>query len=606
MYKVRNVLFISTLLFIIQAVYGQSNEKAQLANEYYQQGEYEKARELYADLDDKKNSIPIIHSNYFELLLIEKDFKSAEKYIMQVLKMFPGNLQYESNVIALYHAATEPEKKKSYMDYLMKTYHQSQFQLNLIAQNLVSQQLLDDAILFIKEARKVSGNPYSFSLDMAGVYRMKNDKPSMTNEYINYAKENPLNINYVKNIFQNILKEDDDLEYLEQSLIKKIQSEPNNYLYPDLLIWVELQRKNFYGAFVQARSLDKKRNSQGDECMRIGQIAMDNGAWDEAIRIFDYVSENFRDSYNYAISKRYTIRAKENKIKNTFPVNREEIRNLIADYDNLIKEIGLNHISLEAQRNKALLHAFYLDEKDSAIFILQQVINNPRSSPHLISRAKIDLGDIFLLNGIPWESTLLYSQVEKSNKESPIGYEAKLRNAKLNYYTGNFTLAQSHLDILKLATTREISNDAIDLSLLIKNNTVFDSSEKIMQTFANIELMIFQHKIDPAITSLVQLINQNPSHPIVDESYWRLASLFKQKGQFENAINYLNKILELFPQDILADDAMYEKGILYQDHIGDDDLAIQTFQEFLKDHPGSLYAAEARKRIRQIRGDLIN
>ncbi len=606
MHKVKNYLLLFFYLIISLALPAQTNEKAQLANEYYQQGSYDKARDLYDDLSGKKEIIPLIHSNYFELLLIEKDFKAAEKYIKQVLKYFPGNSQYESNVIALYHAAGEKDKKEAYTEDLKKHYYQNQLKLNVIAQNLVSQQLLDDAISFIAEARKISGNPYAFSLDMAGIYRMKNEKPEMTNEYINYARENPLNINYVKNIFQNILKEDDDLDFLENSLIKKIQSEPNNFLYADLLIWVELQRKNFYGAFIQARSLDRKKNTKGDESMRIGQIAMDNEAWDDAIRIFQYVSDTYDESYNYAISKRYIIRAKENKIRNIFPVDRAEIRTLINDYDNLIKEIGLNHISLEAQRNKALLHAFYLDEKDSAIFILQKVINNPRSSPQLIARAKMDLGDIYLLNGTPWESTLLYSQVEKSNKESPIGYEAKLRNAKLNYYTGNFTLAQSHLDILKLATTREISNDAIDLSLLIKNNTVLDSSEKIMQNFANIELMIFQNKVDQSITSLVQLISNNPTHPIVDESYWKLSGLLKQKGQFQEAIKYLDKILELFPTDILADDSMYEKGLIYQDHIKNEDLAMETYQKFLTQYPGSIYVAEARNKIRVLRGDLVN
>ncbi|MEQ8926503.1 MAG: tetratricopeptide repeat protein, partial [Fulvivirga sp.] len=138
------------MIFVGHSIYGQQNEQAQLANEYYQQGEYEKAHELYSDLADKKSSIPIIHSNYFELLLIEKDFKTAEKYIKQVLKMFPSNLQYESNVLGLYQASGDDDKKKGYSDYLMKTYHESPFQLNLIAQNLVSQQLLDDAILFIK------------------------------------------------------------------------------------------------------------------------------------------------------------------------------------------------------------------------------------------------------------------------------------------------------------------------------------------------------------------------------------------------------------------------------------------------------------------------
>jgi outer membrane protein assembly factor BamD (BamD/ComL family) len=162
------------------------------------------------------------------------------------------------------------------------------------------------------------------------------------------------------------------------------------------------------------------------------------------------------------------------------------------------------------------------------------------------------------------------------------------------------------LDILKLATTREISNDAIDLSLLIKNNTVLDSSEQVMQAYAKIELMIFQNKIDLSINSLLQLIAQNSAHPIVDEAYWQLASLFKQKGQFEQAIKYLNKITELFPLDILSDDAMYETGIIYQDYLRQEELAIETFQHFLRDHPGSLYSAEARKRIRSIRGDLIN
>ena len=47
---------------------------------------------------------------------------------------------------------------------------------------------------------------------------------------------------------------------------------------------------------------------------------------------------------------------------------------------------------------------------------------------------------------------------EKIQKENPVGYEAKLKNAKLSYYKGNFSLAQSHLDILKEATTRERGN----------------------------------------------------------------------------------------------------------------------------------------------------
>ena len=49
-----------------------------------------------------------------------------------------------------------------------------------------------------------------------------------------------------------------------------------------------------------------------------------------------------------------------------------------------------------------------------------------------------------------------YSQVEKAQKDAPLGYEAKLRNARLSYFNGDFKLAEAHLDIFwKEATSRE-------------------------------------------------------------------------------------------------------------------------------------------------------
>jgi hypothetical protein len=39
------------------------------------------------------------------------------------------------------------------------------------------------------------------------------------------------------------------------------------------------------------------------------------------------------------------------------------------------------------------------------------------------------LADIDLFNDEVWEATLLYSQVDKSMKEEPLGHEARFRNA---------------------------------------------------------------------------------------------------------------------------------------------------------------------------------
>ena len=300
----------------------------------------------------------------------------------------------------------------------------------------------------------------------------------MVEEYLKYVSQNPSNLNYVKNTLQNLLAKTEELESLENLLYNKIQEEPNSEIYGELLIWVNLQQKNFYGAFMQARAIDRRLGSEGTRSINIGLIALDNNDYNTSIKIFSYVIRQYPDSYNYLLSKMYLIRSYEKRVRNTYPIDEREIRNLINDYNIFINELGITRNTLEALRNKALLHAFYLDEKDSAKLILQKIINTPRADADIKARSKIDLGDIYLLTEEPWESTLLYSQVEKSHKDDELGYEAKLRNAKLSYYKGDFQLSQEHLDILKEATTREIANDAMALSILIKDNIALDRSEE--------------------------------------------------------------------------------------------------------------------------------
>jgi tetratricopeptide (TPR) repeat protein len=263
------------------------------------------------------------------------------------------------------------------------------------------------------------------------------------------------------------------------------------------------------------------------------------------------------------------------------------------------------------------LFANYLDQKDSAIQIINKLLANPRTTLHLKSKAKLDLGDIYLLKGEPWESTLLYSQVEKVQKENPIGYDAKLKNAKLSYFKGDFRLAQEHLDILKQATTREIANDALDLSMRIKENIAFDSVGEALKQYASIELLLYQNKNDEALKKIeflkegrINLVGapadsmQTISNQmILDDVYWLEANIRMRQGQFEKSLGLLQKIIQDFGDDILADDAFFLQGEIYERQLKQKDKAMEIYREFLNKFPGSVYAAEARKRFRILRGD---
>ncbi|MCC5931951.1 MAG: tetratricopeptide repeat protein [Cyclobacteriaceae bacterium] len=604
--NIKNVFCLLSVIIISPLLYAQNAEEIAIANEYYEQADYDKAYDVYSRLIRSPQNIQFVHNNYYNLLLNTGRLDEAEKYIQRQIKREPDNIYYKIDYGLINVQRNDKNAEQKYFSELIKSLAGDSFKVRLAAQYFSRVQLHDYSVELYKSARKKSGKYTEYALQLASIYRLMNKRDDMIIEYLNFADENPANLNAVKNILQSILNSEEDLESFETLMIDRVQKQPDNPNNTDLLIWVNLQQRNFYGAFIQARAIDRRYKLGGMRLMEIGSIALDNQDYNNAIRIFEYVIDQYKGSQNYQIARRLVIKAREEKVKNTYPVNYTEIEKLISDYQNLIDEVGINQYTSEAVRSMALLYAFYLDDKEKSSYLLKRIIETPRMNKSIVDRSKLDLGDIFLLNGEPWESTLLYSQVEKSSKETPIAFEAKLKNAKLSYFKGEFQLAQEHLDVLKNATTREIANDAMALSLLIKDNTIIEESDEAMKRYANIELLLFQNKKKEALDSLTVLYQENPNHSLADEILFLKSKINIEIGRFSEAITLLEKITVSFADDILSDDALFLMAKVYEENLKDKNMAMDLYEKFLRIHPGSIYTSEARKRFRTLRGDFIN
>ncbi|HEY0741115.1 MAG TPA: tetratricopeptide repeat protein [Chryseosolibacter sp.] len=589
----------------------------QLANEYFIKGDKKKAVELYRDLSKSDANIPLIHNNYLTVMLDLGMYDDAQSYLKKISKKEPDNMQYRLDVGIVYVRSGDLTKADKYFREIISEMRDNVQQAKMMSDYLAARSLIEYSILALTESRQYLGNPFLFCLDLAMLYRIQGQQDKMVQEYLSYVTQSSANIQYVKNVMQALLSKPEELESLERLLYDKVQQNPDVEVYSDLLIWVTMQQKNFYASFIQARAYDKRYKKEGEKSLEVARVALDNEDFDNASKIYRYVIREFPNSPNHMMARLGLIRTRESRVKKTFPVNADSVRVLISDYQKFIEKYPDNVNSLEATRSEALLHANYLDEKDEAIKILNSLIANPRASLYLKSKAKLDLGDIYLIKGEPWESTLLYSQVEKTQKENPVGYEAKLRNAKLSYYKANFRLAQEHLDILKEATTREIANDAMELSMRIKENIAFDSAGEALTQFAAVELLLYQNKQDEALQQLQHLKEgqivkpgQQPTafsnQTILDDVYWLEANLRMKRGDFEASLKLLDRILKEYPDDILSDDAYFLQAEIYERQLKNKEKAMEFYREFLNKYPGSVYAAEARKRFRTLRGDFAS
>ncbi|WMN07821.1 tetratricopeptide repeat protein [Marivirga arenosa] len=586
--------------------FAQSNQEIRLADAYYKDGEYEKAISIYRQLAESPQNIAFIHKNYLELLYAKQYNKEAEDYLKSINKIYPNNISYQVDFVDYYITVNDSAKAEKYYDKIETNVLENLANLRSAAQFFINKQHREYAERLYLAARSIMRDPNAFAIQLATLYRYTSQKDKMVNEYLKYALERPNNIRYVKNMLQLSLTEDEELQAFVEKIMDKLQNSNEKDMYADLLIWANLQLENFYAAFIQARAIDKRNQLQGENSLEIGTLAFENGEYEVAEMIFSYVVDNYPDSRNYIKAKQMVIKAQEIKIKNQFPIDTTAIRELVYSYDNLIKNIGLSHYTLEAYRQKALLHAFYLEEFDTAINILQNIINYPNADQDIIATSKLNLGDIFVITEQPWESVLLYYQVEKSHKNEDLGENAKLKNAKLSFYKGEFKLAQEHLDILKNATRREIANDAMDLSILIKNNTILDSTQKALRAYADVDLMLYQNKYQRAQQTLDSLIIEYQEHPILDELLWLKAKRNKDIGLYDEAIDLLYTIVNEMPYDILTDDALFEMAVIHEELLQNNEKAKELYQILLRDYPGSIFVAEARKRFRNLRGDFVN
>jgi tetratricopeptide (TPR) repeat protein len=595
-----------SLIIPTQEVCAQDQKEIQIANEYFLKGDKQKALTSYQSLARNSLNIPSIHNNYLSVLLDLNMYKEAESYVEKITHRSDNQLSYKLDLGYVYVKAGELQKADKYFRNVIKNNSEDIYRLKSVSDYLVNRHLTEYAVLALEEARKKHNNITLFSLELANLYRIQGKRDEMVQEYLNYVIQTPGNLNYVKNLLQVLLSKPEEFEALEKLLYDKTQQTPDSETFADLLIWVNLQQKNFYGAYIQSRAYDKRFKKETIKTLEIAQIAQNNKDYDNADKAFSYVVKEYANTNSYLPARLGQIHAREAKVKRRFPVNKDSIEYLINEYTSFIGRYPDNPNSYEAQLNQSILYAYYLDKKDSAISALQRIVANPRISLNLKSRAKLELGDIFLLREEPWESTLLYSQVEKSQKDSPLGYEAKLRNAKLSYYRGDFKLAQEHLDILKQATTREIANDAMDLSIRIKENTALDTVGEAMKLYASAELDFLQNKTQAAIAKLDQIEKKFPNHSLTDDIYWLKANLKVKQGLFEEALELLQKIQNEYADDVLADDALFIQGEINAIHLKNKEKAQEIYRILLDKFPGSVYVAEARKRYRHLRGDFAD
>ena len=465
----------------------------------------------------------------------------------------------------------------------------------------------DYAIQTYQKGRKLLKGTYPFNFELAQVYHAQGNTEAMLEEYLNLLEYQESYIQSVQNALQTTLANDEsgeDKSLLKSLLIKRVQKNTDKKVFSEMLIWVYIQEKNFNGAFIQAKALDKRQKELGKRIVGLAKLSLENDDYKTAIKCYEYIIEKGADNYYYISSKMALVSVYNRKIVESKNYTQEDLLKLEATYNSTITELGKTALTAPLLNGLAHLKAFYLHNTEGAIELLNEIIAIPRLKPHDKAKTKIELADVLLFTGEIWEASLLYSQVEKAYKYDRLGEQAKFKNARISFYTGDFSWAKAQLDVLKASTSKLIANDAMQLSVLITDNIGLDTTEAPLLMFAAADLLAFQNKNDEALWMLDSLKLAYPNHTIADDILYKRYQINYKQKKYTEAITNLEAIVKDYSYDILADDAIYNLAMLYDNQLDDEEKAVAYYKQIMFDYQSSIYVINARKRFRDLDSDV--
>jgi len=600
MLKIKDCLILLLIACSFSA-FSQNATDADIAKQFYDTGQYDKAYTLYKTLYQSKNGSDIYYQAYLNVLIKLKQYPEAEKIILKKAKENPKTL---FDLGQLYHEKGDLAAADKVFENIIQKMEPNQFAIADVANSFYAINNYDYAIKTFIEGRKIIKEDYAFVFELINLYRFKKMKDALTYESLKILDQQPELLAMVKSNLSRTYENDEDYEVLRSLLLKKIQKDAQNTTLIDLLAWQYIQQKQFDLALIQYIALDRRTEGNGSKVFSLAGILEENGAFETANKAYNYLIDKGNKSPYYIASRVANLKNKGKQLL-TGNYTSEQISDVVIGYETLLKEYGSNTQTVFAIRELANLKAYYQNDLNGGQKLLEDVLSFPSLNPLTLASVKLELANIYIINNERWEAALLYGQIEKSLSNEPIAQEAKFKNAKLSFYNGDFTWAKAQLDVLKASTSQLIANDALDLSLLLQENLAFDSTGNALKMYAKADLYRFTNMPDKALSVLDSLAILFPQTDLLDDVAMMKGEIFINKNNYTKAAEIFKLLITQFPYSIWIDDAYFKLATLEEEHLNDKISAQKHYEELIQKYPGSLYVIDARKRFRNLRGDAL-
>ena len=573
------------------------SQNEQLAQYYYDKGDFEKAKISYEEL---LKSVPS-NTQYFlrtvdcyqqlqQFALAEKVIQDRyNKYRQGVFLVELGyNFQLQKN----------EAKAKTYYEQAIEKIKTSPNDVYGIGNSFEKKVLLEYALKAYQTAMQVQPN-YNFNFQIGMLYGQLGKTDLMIDLLLTESFQNPQNANLIQTQLSRFMNGEADntafKDAMKKALILKTQKDQDVF-WNHYLSWFYVQQKEFGKAFIQEKAIYKREPESLMSIVNLSQFALNEDDTETAAEILNFILLNTKDldlliQTNASLMEIKIAKAQEKE----YPIINTELQQLLTTYE-------ITPFTLSLQIIQAHFVAFNLKNPEEGKAIIKKALEL-NLNEYQRADAKMELGDILLLEEKFNQALIYYSQIQLDLKNDVMSHEASLKAAKTSYYKTDFEWALKQFKELKSANTQLIANDALEYFLLINDNTVADSTQTALKQFAKGDFLIYQNKKPEAIAQFQSILKNFKGQEIEAVTMLRLGKIYESLGDYNSALSQYQQIIDHHSDGIYVDEALFFSAEIYNDELKDTEKAKPLYEKVIFNHQDSIYFVDARKKYRQLRGD---
>ena len=571
-------------------------QNEQLAQYYYEKGDFEKARIGFEEL-----LLNVPQNTQYFLRTIDcyqqlQQFDIAEKAIQQRLDKYKqGYLLVELGYN--FQLQKNQTKANNFYDQALERIKKTPTEVYSISSSFERKVLLEYALKSYQSATAVDANN-NFNYQIGLIYGQLGNIDMMISTFLDEAFVNPQNSVRIQNQLVRFMVDDGDANFndkLRKALILRTQKNQDLF-WNHYLSWFYVQQKEFEKAFIQQKAIYKRNPESLSAIINLAQLAIDEDNQDAAKEILSFVLENTKDLELLIQANSYLMDMKIEKS------TEKEYAGISTELANLLSEFEITPFTLSLQLTQAHFAAFNLKKPEEGKAIVKKALEL-RLNEYDVARAKMELADILLYEEKFNQALIYYSQIELDLKNDVMAHEATLKAAKTSYFKADFAWALKQFKELKSANTQLIANDALEYFLLINDNTVADSTQTALKQFAKGDYLLYQNRNDEAVKQFQSILKSFKGDEIEAVTLLRLGEIYEKLGDYNLALSQYQIIIDNYSDGIYSDEALFFSAEIYNKQLQQPEKAKPLYEKIIFNHQDSIHFVEARKKFRQLRGD---